>query len=63
MAAHETGNDMARLLMTQAYHEQNEYHKWRLIFPYVYGKTIEQMAAEGSSESRSNKETIWTADI
>ncbi|MCJ1267653.1 hypothetical protein MMC22_007539 [Lobaria immixta] len=62
-AVHETGHDMARLLMTQAYHDQSEYHKWRRIFPYVYGKTIEQMAAEGSSGSGSTEETIWTADL
>lgn len=54
---------MARLLMTQAYHEHSEYHKWRLIFPYVYVKTVEKMAAVGSSGSGSNEETIWTASI
>jgi alpha-glucosidase (family GH31 glycosyl hydrolase) len=34
---------MAYLLQSE-YQHTSEYHQWRLLFPYIYGKSITAMA-------------------
>ena len=50
LAAHESRADFARLLLTPTYHNSQEFYCWASLFPWVYGKTIEQVAKEDLEE-------------
>lgn len=43
-AAHETPAEFAILLNTQYEEESTEYRKWGNLFPYVYDKSVKEIA-------------------
>ena len=41
--AHETYIDFAELLHSEPYREKGDYWKWANLFPYVYGKRVDDI--------------------
>lgn len=50
-AAHETPTEFAILLHTQYEAESTEYRKWGNLFPYVYGKTVKEIAENEAAKA------------
>jgi len=44
--AHSTERQFARVLRSRQYKDSDEYKEWASLFPFVYGKTVEELASE-----------------
>ncbi len=48
--------------MLRRYREPEEFEFWSPLFPYLYGKTVEELARENSRQAREARYASYTQD-
>ena len=57
-SAHPTSTEFALLLNSVWYNKTGEYYKWANLFPYVYGKSVEEIVEDQAAMANQNLEDV-----
>jgi hypothetical protein len=59
VAAHETYEEFAILLSSSDFRNTRLYHIWAPLFPFVHGRTVEEVVASHRNDPEELADGLW----